>query len=380
MSKPVHNAARLLRGLAISFITLVCAGAIWYTPATPAGAEIPKRIGDSAFWQMISDFSEGGGSFPYDNFVSNETLYQRVIPEIQQNTKPGGVYLGVGPEQNFTYIAALQPRIAFIIDIRRDNMLEHLVHKALLEVSSNRAEYISRLFSRKRPVDAGSASTVEQLFQAYGRVPPDRKLFEANLKLINDRLVQRHGFKLSDDDEKSVRSIYEAFYAAGPGVTYYGFKPPIPDLLMPSYQELMTETDGRGVNRSYLANEENFRILRELERNNLVVPLVADFAGPKTIRAVGAYLADRHAAVTTIYVSNVEQYLFQQGDNWRKYYLNLAALPLAPSSTFIRSVNRIPPPCPKCVVVTLLCPVANLMRAFTAGAIASYSDVIQMSK
>jgi hypothetical protein len=366
--------------LAASFIVLACSSAIWFTAATSTAAEIPKRINDDAFWQMISDFSEPGGSFPYDNFVSNETLFQRVIPELKKTTKPGGVYLGVGPEQNFTYIAALQPRIAFIIDIRRENMLEHLLHKAVIEDSSNRAEYISRLFSRKRPPGAGSSSTAEELFDAYGRVSPDRKLFEENLKAIEDRLVRHHGFKLSPDDEKSVRSLYDAFFKAGPGVTYYGFKAPIPDLIMPTYADLMTQTDGQGLNRSYLASEENFRILRDLERNNLVVPLVGDFAGPKTLRAVGAYLKERHAAVTTVYASNVEQYLFSQDDNWRKYYSNLETLPMDPSSTFIRSVNRFPPPCPKCVVVTLLCPIARLLKAFDSGEIAGYNDVIQMSK
>jgi hypothetical protein len=366
--------------LAIGLFALACSSAIWFEGTTSAGVEIPRRISDDAFWQMISDFSEPGGSFPYDNFVSNETLFQRVIPEIKKNTKPGGVYLGVGPEQNFTYITALQPRIAFIIDIRRENMLEHLLHKALIEVSSNRAEYISRLFSRKRPPGAAAGSTAEELFEAYGRVSPDRKLFNENLKTIEDLLVRRHGFKLSDDDEKSVRSLYDSFFTAGPGVTYYGFKAPIPDLIMPTYADLMTQTDGQGLNRSYLASEENFRILRDIERNNLVVPLVGDFAGPKTIRAVGAYLKERHAAVTTIYASNVEQYLFQQDDNWKKYYTSLTSLPMDPSSTFIRSVNRFPPPCPKCVVITLLCPIARLLQAFNSGGIASYNDVIQMSK
>ena len=365
--------------LAISFITLACSSAIWFTAATPVAAGIPKHINDGEFWQMISEFSEPGGSFPYDNFVSNETLFQRVIPELRKNIKPGGVYLGVGPEQNFTYISALQPRIAFIVDIRRENMLEHLLHKALIEASSNRAEYISRLFSRKRPPGAGAGSTAEALFEAYGRVPPDRKLFEENLKAIEDLLVRHHRFKLSDDDEKSIRSLYDAFFTAGPGVTYYGFKAPIRDLLLPTYAELMTQTDGQGMNRSYLGSEENFRVLKDLEGNNLVVPLVGDFAGPKAIRAVGAYLRERHADVTTVYVSNVEQYLFQQGDNWRKYYSSLATLPMDPSSTFIRSVNRFPPPCPTCVVITLLCPVARLLRAFDSGEIASYNDVIQMS-
>ena len=65
------------------------------------------------------------------------------------------MYLGVGPEQNFTYIVALRPKLAFIVDIRRGNMNEHLLYKAFIELSADRADFLSRLFARPRP--AGSA-------------------------------------------------------------------------------------------------------------------------------------------------------------------------------------------------------------------------------
>jgi hypothetical protein len=100
---------------------------------------------------MVSEFSEPGGYFMYENFLSNEKPYQDVIPRLTRIAKPRGVYLGVGPEQNFTYIAALLPQMAFIIDIRRQNMLELLMYKALFEMAANRADFISLLFSRKRP-------------------------------------------------------------------------------------------------------------------------------------------------------------------------------------------------------------------------------------
>ena len=63
----------------------------------------------------------------------------------------GGVYIGVGPEQNFTYIARLRPSTAFIIDIRRENRSLHLLYKALFEISRDRADFVSRLFSPARP-------------------------------------------------------------------------------------------------------------------------------------------------------------------------------------------------------------------------------------
>src|SRR4051812_8166512 len=76
--------------------------------------ELPKQLTDEAFWRLVTDFSEAGGYFRSDNFVSNEENFQFVIPDLKKDTKPGGVYLGVGPDQNFTYIISLQPKIAFI--------------------------------------------------------------------------------------------------------------------------------------------------------------------------------------------------------------------------------------------------------------------------
>jgi hypothetical protein len=92
-------------------------------PVPPAPETLPSHLTDQEFWSMITTFSEPGGYFQSDNFLSNETGYQSVIPALLKTLNPGGVYIGVGPEQNFAYILALQPKIAFIIDIRQQNML-----------------------------------------------------------------------------------------------------------------------------------------------------------------------------------------------------------------------------------------------------------------
>ena len=110
---------------------------------------------------------------------------------------------------------------------------------------------------------------------------------------------------------------------------------------MPDYIELMTAMDRQGEQRSYLASEENYRVIRDLERRNLIVPLTGDFGGKKALRAVGQYLKDHNATVTAFYLSNVERYLFQSNGNqnggWTNFYDNVATLPLDASSTFIRS-------------------------------------------
>ncbi len=350
-----------------------------------AAEEIPAQLTDEAFWKLVADFSEPGGYFRSDNFVSNEDGFQTVIPQLKRNTSPGGVYFGVGPDQNFTYIVALRPKIAFIFDIRRQNMMQHLMYKALLELSADRAEFASRLFSRQRPEGLTAKSSPEDLFKAFDDVTPDQKLYDANLKAVLDRLEKVHGFKLSADDEQNIKYVFHAFFEAGPQITYafnsFGYGRG----RMPNYEELMLVDDGEGVNRSYMANDENFQTLRSLEMKNLIVPLVGDFAGDKAIRSAGRYVRDHDATVTAFYLSNVEQYLFQDRDNWKKFYANAGALPLDKSSTFIRSVfnqmgiGYVNGGYSFMRSQNLLCSMMDTVKAYNAGEISSYADVIKMS-
>ena len=351
---------------------------------------IPDRIGDDVFWRMVSEYSEPGGFFRSDNFVSNEITFQWVLPELAKTTKLGGVYLGVGPDQNFTYIVAMQPKIAFIVDIRRQNMLHHLLYKALIELSPDRAEFLSRLFSRPRPGGLDANAGPAALFQAYANVPGDSALYARNLAAVKEHLIARHKFALTTDDLRTIEYVYSAFFTAGPELTYSFTMPGRGASMMfygrrmPTYAELMMESDGAGNQRSYLANEDNYRALRELERNNLIVPLVGDFAGDKAIRTVGQYVRDHGATVTAFYTSNVEQYLFQS-DDWKKFFGNVATLPVDTSSTFIRAVfnfttmpSQTGTPGPRSR--TMLASIAEQVQAFTEGRIQSYWDVIQTSR
>ncbi|PYS24420.1 MAG: hypothetical protein DMG11_24450 [Acidobacteria bacterium] len=103
--------------LRMRLVVVVLASTVFFSsPSFFAADTLPSQLSDDVFWRMVSDFSEGSGSFRFE-FMSNEREFQSVIPDLVATTKPGGVYLGVGPEQNFTYIAATQPKMAFITDI-----------------------------------------------------------------------------------------------------------------------------------------------------------------------------------------------------------------------------------------------------------------------
>jgi hypothetical protein len=363
---------------------LIPAGAllVWHlvaTPLAPAQA-IPDRLSDSTFWHLITTLSESGGSFISDNFVSNELAFQYVIPQLRSTVQTGGVYLGVGPDQNFTYIVALEPRIAFIVDIRRQNMLQHLMYKALIETSGDRAEFLSRLFSRGRPAGLDTASTAEDLLAAYAGVGGDSLLFRRNLAQVLDRLVREHAFPLTMEDSTSIEYVYSAFHGMGPDLTYAvgrlyrGFGGG-----WPTYRMLMTVSDGHGVLRSYLASEGNFRLLKDLQERNLIVPVVGDFGGPKALRLVGEWVRSHGGVVTAFYTSNVEQYLFQQGRTWQSFYETVAAMPLDSTSTFIRSVSNrawVLPQHPASRSASLLAPMQAQLAAFREGLIQSYQDLV----
>jgi len=371
--------------LAVATAVFSLSGVALWPRDQVAADTLPKQLSDRTFWKLVEDISEPGGFFRSDNFLSNETTYQEPIPELRKRSSPDGVYLGVGPDQNFTYITALRPRMAFVIDIRRQNMIEHLMYKALIEASNDRADFLSRLFSRPRPANLDKSSTAKQLLDAFMQTPSDEALFQKNLQEMLDRLVKRHGFPLSDDDRRSLEYVYRAFFSEGPDLRYSFPRQQFGARWFPNYAELMTQTDLSGLNHSYVSSEDSFRTLRDFQRNNLLVPVVGDFGGEKAIRAVGSYLREHGATVNYFYTSNVEQYLFQS-DAWEKYYTNVSTLPLNEHSTFIRAYFnmgfRYPPGIitPDLHSVQLLDPIQSLLTAFRGGQLHTYYDVVERSK
>ncbi len=295
-------------------------------------SELPERLTDQEFWALSQDSSEPGGYFraaDITNLTSNEQLFQHVIPDLVSRVKPtsGSVYLGVGPEQNYTYMVATRPKMAIIFDIRRGNLDTQLMYKAIFELSKDRADFVSMLFSKPRPAGLTSSSSAQQIFSAFASSDTSRDLFVRNSAAIKGLLTKTRKLPLPQRDIDGIDTIYQAFYSSG-----FYVRP------SPSYWDLMAATDMAGVERSYLATEAGFAWLKDLESRNLVVPVVGDFGGPKAIRAVGQYLKARGGIVGAFYLSNVEQYLYQDG-KWPAFCQNVATLPLDSNSTFIRSQN-----------------------------------------
>jgi hypothetical protein len=319
---------------------VVILGILSLTLCLTAADTLPGTLSDTEFWSLIERISEPDGYFrsnsgSTDNLLSNENGLSAAATALSMRPKRSGVYLGVGPEQNFTYIAAMRPRIAFIADIRRGNMLLHLMYKALFETSANRADFVARLFNRNRPAGLTTRSTAADLMDAYLRAEPtDDASFNTNLKSITDHLTRTHGLHLSPNDLDGIKYVYRNFRQFGPAINYtssingVGFG-------AANYASLMATTDATGTERSYLASEDSFTFVKNMETRNLIVPVVGDFAGPKALRSVGSFLKDHGVTVTAFYVSNVEDYL-QRNGVWLKFCANVAALPLDSDSVFIR--------------------------------------------
>ena len=310
---------------ALAFVALVALRPLPLPGATVDS--LPERIDD-----------EPEGYFRSNNLLSNVLYYPEVLDTLVARAPRGGVYLGVGPEQNFSYIAAIRPRMAFITDVRRGNLHLQLLYKALFELSADRAEFVARLFTKPRPAHLAAGSSIGDIMNAYWTIDTSpREVFDRNVRDVHAHLTEVRGLPLSPSDLDGIAEVYYAFYWFGPSIHYNssanaGFG----RSRMPNYYQLMLSTDAYGVPRSFLASEEAFAFVRRLQERNLIVPVVGNFGGPRALRAIARWLHDHDARVSVFYLSNVEQYLRQEGLIDR-FCANVAAMPLAPGSTFVRS-------------------------------------------
>ena len=352
-------------------------------------AKLPDQLADSTWWGMVRTMSEPGGYFRSENFVSNEMGLQHVIARLRLTSPPGGVYVGVGPEQNFTYIAALQPRVAFIVDIRRQNLLQHLWYKAVFELSPTRSAFLARLFARPltNASVADQTASADSLIARLEQRAADSVYFRRTFAEVRDHLVRTHGFTLDSSDLTTLRYVDSVFYSTGPSLNYSsgstgggsggrGFRG------MPTFAMVATATDTAGVNLGFLGTDASYQFVRDLQRRNLIVPLVGNFAGSRALANVGRWLRARDARVNTFYTSNVEQYLFLQGDEWSRFYANVAGMPLDSAASFIRSVtnNRFGGQPSGFLMGQLTSPIISLVRDAANGTIVGYGDVIGRSK
>jgi hypothetical protein len=178
--------------------------------------------------------------------------------------------------------------------------------------------------------------SANELFAAFDQASGVDADYQRNLTRIKDLLVKSHHLPLTDEELLGIDYVYGNFYRFGPAIGYSSSRSGRGAAGGATYANLMQRTDAAGVARSYLANEDNFNVLKKLEAANLLVPVVGNFSGPKAVRGVGTWLRERGVTVSAYYLSNVEDYL-SRDRTWLDFCANAATLPQDAKSTFIRS-------------------------------------------
>ena len=367
---------RLHRLRTIALAALLGCGAPSAERARPVAA---PEVAPREFAATVARLSEPGGYFDSDNLISNETSYLDAVDVLRSHGVHGGAYIGVGPDQNFSYIAAVEPAMVYLIDIRRDNLVQHLLYRALFTVARNRAEYLLLLTGRAVPADVArwSSRPVGELLAWVADQPADRAAaVDARARLLATAVA--FGVPLTDADTAAMGRIHDAFVQDGLSLRYSSYnRGPNPDY--PTFGELLGATAGGGEPASYLATERAFRTVQALERAGRVVPVTGDLAGPHALAAIGRDIAARGLPVSVLYVSNVEFYLMRAG-TFDRFAATASALPRDEHSVLIRSCfRRSCGPTHEPIwrgSLQLVQPLDSLAALHRAGALRSYGDVV----
>jgi hypothetical protein len=343
-------------------------------PRRPAPDPSPVQI-DLA--QLSAELSEPEGYFDTDNLISNESSYLQVVDRLADAAPTGEVYLGVGPEQNFSYIARLRPRYAFILDIRRRNLLQHLLFAALFARADDPYRYLCLLFSRAcaeaAPEGAwpGAAPTLPTL------PPPSEAAFAANLQAALQHIEGRLRFILAAPDREDIRKIYRAFFEEQAEIRFRSFGRPWATH-QPTYGTLLEARSPSGRFGTFLDSPQDYAFVRDLSRSGRIVPVVGGFGGPHALRAIGRWVRAQGLAVSAFYTSNVEFYLMRD-QTFERFAANVRELPTRPDSVVIRACFNYGRPHPASLPglrsVTLLQGLPRFLELQAAGAYATDWDV-----
>lgn len=348
-----------------------------------AGPARAQRASDSSFAALLAHLSEPGGYFDSDNIITNEASYLSVSSQLAKVGVHGGVYVGVGPDQNFSYIALIKPSIAFMLDVRRDNMLEHLLFKSLFALARNRVEYLCLLFGKPFPRDADrwTGRSPTAIIDYLTRTPTDSTTVAAAREASNVR-INALGLQLDGRDRAMIDQYRSEFIADGLE-TRYSSLGRNNRMDYPTFGQLILATDRSGKAIGYLADEDAFQFVRSMQLRDRIVPIVGNVAGDKAVRAIGEYASEHSLRLSAFYLSNVEQYLINRDGGFDEYARNVKSLPHDSTSVIIRSYfGRFGMTHPLYVQgryslsTSMIEPIDSFLRRVAAGEIRTYADLV----
>ena len=322
------------RALVAAFSLLAVSGVGLARGVATRGIQVVTIRDDTTFAGTVARLSEPPGYFDSDNLISNETSYLHAVTHLRNGGVRGGAYIGVGPDQNFSYIAAIRPAVAFMIDIRRDNMLMHLMFKALFQRSSNRFEYLARWTGKIVPpaVRSWDRASIDSILTYVDSLPADPSGAETDSIIAT---VRRYGIPFAVLDTATIRRFHNEFVRQGLDLRFTSSGRQ-PRYYYPTLRQLILERDLDGNHASYLASEDDWRFLKDLEARDRVIPVTGNLAGTRAFPAITREIIARREKVSALYVSNVEMYIWRDG-SFATFAENAAHLPRDEHSVIIRS-------------------------------------------
>lgn len=310
------------------------------TQAPPRAAAAPSAAGPLSystkeFAALAARFSDAGGYFDTDNLISNEPSLLHPLTTLDSLGVRGGVYLGVGPDQNFNYIAQVVPQVSFIADIRRDNMLLVLLFKALFHAASDRQEFLALWLGKPVPPAPRRRDWPVDSLVAWAERTPSSTSGRTQAHQRVTALVRGFGIPLSAKDLQTIARFHGEFMQQGTALRFTTIGRP-PQRTYPTLGQLLRERDKAGRQRSYLASDSLFGIVQDMHRRNVIIPLVGDLAGPTVLPRLAPWLRQERLAISVLYTSNVEDYLLRYG-TFRDFVKSVRALPRQSNAVIIRS-------------------------------------------
>ena len=338
-----------------------------------------KLFSDEQFQELSLSLSDKEQYFDTDNLISNERPFQHLIPAIKDKLPAGGAYLGVGPDQNFTYISGTRPSIAFIIDIRRHNLLQHLYFKELFERAPNRVEFLSLLLSRPTQTELSSRGlNAADLVEIFLGLPADRSLTDSTVSAVFSSLRRRFPEMIQEADRPFLDQMAGTFRQEGLRLRFRSHRRR-PRFFYPTLGELLTGTDRQGIEHGYLSSESYYSFVRTMQFENRIIPLVGDLGGTESLKAIGGFLEGSEIELSLFYVSNVEFYLASNG-KFHLFSSNVGTLPINGSSLLLRTVFRYgtahPETAPGSNVTPLIQSVEAFLRHNSQARTRSYYDLV----
>ena len=354
-------------------------------PVVPAAETHPAAAKASSFAALIEQLSEPGGDFGGDNLISNEQSYLHVMPALARAKVSGGAYVGVGPDQNFSYLAQVRPEIAYLIDIRRDNLLLLLLFKALFAQAPTRVEYLCLLTGRPPPEqpERWADANIDRIIAHVDGAKPLPEAEQARIRARLERVIRGFGLPLSADDLQTIAKSRGPFVAEGLSLVFQAHGQPRRSYY-PTLRTLLRENDREGHQLSFLASEEAYQFVRALQARDAIVPVVGDVSGPKAMRAIAADMAARKLRLTVFYISNVEYYLYQSR-SFSAYAENVLQFPADERAIVIRSVfpsggsRSLPQSLPGYYSTSLTQPLATMFADLHAKKYPTYRDLVNAS-